>query len=51
VRDPRQRPSNDPLERARRALLTDPARLQALEVQLQEEVSAIVFAALQEAAA
>jgi len=51
LRDPRQKPSNDPLTRARLALLTDPARLQALEAQLQEDVSAIVVAALQEAAA
>lgn len=51
LRDPRQKLSNDPLARARIALMTDPARLQALEAQLQKEVSAIVAAALQEAAA
>ena len=51
LRDPRRRSSNDPLVRARMALPSDPARLQTLNAQLHEEVSAIVAAGLREAAA
>ncbi len=51
LRDPRRKASNDPLARARNALRTDAARLHALDAHLQEEVSALVAAGLQEAAA
>ena len=56
LRDPRRRPANDPLERARSALTvtagaSDLKRLKELEDRVQAEVAAIVAAALQEPAA
>jgi acetoin:2,6-dichlorophenolindophenol oxidoreductase subunit alpha len=51
LRDPRRQPSNDPLVRARNALLSDPARLHELDAQLHDEVAAIVAAGRRKAAA
>lgn len=48
LRDARQDVRNDPLQRARIALQADPARLEALDRQIEAEVSAIVAASLQE---
>jgi len=48
-RDPRQHSDNDPIVRVRTALMSDPARLQELDKQIEAKISAIVDAALQEA--
>ncbi len=49
LRDPRRDPANDPIQRARRTLLSDPARLQELEDQVEQEISQVVARALAEA--
>lgn len=48
LRDPRRDPDNDPLPRARRPLLSDPARLQVLEDRIEREVDALLASALEE---
>jgi acetoin:2,6-dichlorophenolindophenol oxidoreductase subunit alpha len=47
--DPRRQVANDPVERAKKALLSDPARLNDLDNLIEAEVSAVVADALQEA--
>ncbi|MBN1315597.1 MAG: thiamine pyrophosphate-dependent dehydrogenase E1 component subunit alpha [Anaerolineales bacterium] len=51
VRDLRRQSSNDPLVRTRTALASDPARLEELDKGIEEEIAAIVAAAMREAAA
>jgi acetoin:2,6-dichlorophenolindophenol oxidoreductase subunit alpha len=46
--DPRRDPVNDPLRRARTSLQAEAERLQALENQVEEEVSRVVASALEE---
>ncbi len=48
VRDPRRDPTNDPLPRVRLTLQSDPARLQQLEDQLENEISNVLASALTE---
>jgi pyruvate dehydrogenase E1 component alpha subunit len=48
LRDPRRDSANDPLQRARKALLSDPVRLQALEDQIEGEISHVLESALAE---
>lgn len=50
LRDPRRDSSNDPLVRTRDSLLSDPARLMELDTRIEAEISAVVAAALNEAA-
>ena len=49
-RDPRRDSTNDPLTRARAALMADPQRLKELEDQIETEISAALTSALQEVA-
>ncbi len=49
LRDPRRDPANDPLVRARQALQSDAARLQALERDDEQEVAKVVAHALADA--
>ncbi len=48
LRDPRQDSTNDPVQRARKPLLSNPVRLQELEDQIEQEVSQILVATLTE---
>jgi len=47
-RDPRRKPTNDPILRARRYLHLDPEQLAALEADIQEEIHQVVKRTLQE---
>ena len=47
-RDPRRKPTNDPILRARRDLNLDPKQLASLEADLQEEIHQVVKRTLQE---
>jgi TPP-dependent pyruvate/acetoin dehydrogenase alpha subunit len=51
IRDPRRHAANDPLARARALLISDPERLQALENNIEKEITAVLESALQEVAA
>ena len=46
LRDPRRDPTDDPLHRARAMLQSEPARLQELEDQIEEEISRVLETAL-----
>lgn len=48
LRDPRRDPGNDPVQRARGALLTEPERLQELESRIEKEMSQVLASALEE---
>jgi len=48
LRDPRQFSTNDPVSRARTALLAEPERLKALENQIKDEIETTFASALQE---
>ncbi len=48
LRDPRRDPANDPVRLARKALLSDPVRLQALEEQVEQEIGQALVSALAE---
>jgi len=48
LRDPRRQSDNDPIELTRKKLMSDPARLQELDKQIEAEISAVVDIALQE---
>ena len=49
LRDPRRDSDNDPVRRARNALLSDPARLQELEERVEHVISHVLASALAEA--
>ena len=46
-RDPRQSRDNDPIDRARALLLSDPSRLGEVEERVEREMAGILSAALQ----
>lgn len=46
LRDPRQDPTDDPLPRARATLQSEPARLQELEDQIEQEIGHVLESAL-----
>ena len=48
LRDPRRDSTNDPVRRARDTLLSDPARLQELEEQIEQEMGRVLASALAE---
>ncbi len=48
LRDPRRDLANDPVWRARQALLSDPVRLQEMEDQIEEEINHVLASALAE---
>jgi TPP-dependent pyruvate/acetoin dehydrogenase alpha subunit len=48
LRDPRQFSRNDPVERLRATLMSDPERLKEVETRVEKEIAAIRAAALQE---
>ncbi|MBN1809794.1 MAG: thiamine pyrophosphate-dependent dehydrogenase E1 component subunit alpha [Planctomycetes bacterium] len=49
LRDPRRDSAYDPVQRARKTLLADAARLQSLEDRIEQEISRVLKAALEEA--
>jgi pyruvate dehydrogenase E1 component alpha subunit len=48
LRDPRQDPADDPLTRARKTIISEPARLQELEDRIEKETGHILESALSE---
>ncbi len=50
ARDPRRNPANDPLNRARQALLADPTRLREVEQGVEQEIHGVIVSALAEVA-
>ena|GEM_PF-4516508 len=48
LRDPRRDSANDPVRRARKTLLSDPARLQELEDQIEQEIRQVLASAFEE---
>ena len=48
LRDPRRDSDNDPVQRARKTLLSDPVHLQELEDQIEQEISHVLASALAE---
>jgi len=48
LRDPRRDSDNDPVQRARKTLLSDPVHLQKLEDQIEQEISHVLASALAE---
>ncbi len=46
--DPRRDVANDPVQRARKSLLSDPVRLQELEDQIEQEISHVLASAVAE---